>query len=209
MITQIEYSTLDNAYKFFNERLFGHNLPEVLITFQRKPKANGYFHFECICDRDNPDKRISEIALNIENFQDRSDQDILSTLCHEMAHAWQFYLGTRPERRNYHDREFSEMMEKIGLMTSSTGEKGGKRCAVKMSHYIISGGKFEKYCNEFLQNNKINWQNVRISENTKQTRNRKSKLKYQCPDCQEFAWTKVEKKLICGECDREMEEQIL
>jgi len=42
-------------------------------------------------------------------------------------------------------------------------------------------------------------------EKEKQTRNRKSKLKYQCPDCEKIAWQKEESRLICGECNQEME----
>lgn len=94
-------------------------------------------------------------------------------------------------------------------MTSSTGEVGGKRIATKMSHYIISGGKFEKYCQEFLKDNKINWQNIRIQEKEKKITERKSKLKYMCPDCEKIAWQKSESRLICGECNLEMEEQVL
>lgn len=209
MITENEYKIWDDAYKFFNEKLFGNNLPEVLITLNRKKKARGYFAFERIVDRSNPNNLISEIALNIDTFLEREDIDLMSTLVHEQAHVWQYYLGNRPEKGNYHDAEFAEMMEKIGLMTSSTGEVGGKRCATKMSHYIIPNGKFEKYCQEFLQDKKINWQNIRMNDNPKQTRNRTPKLKYKCPDCEKSVSSKDEIKVMCMSCNQEMEEQVL
>lgn len=209
MITENEYKIWDDAYKFFNEKLFGNNLPEVLITLNRKKKARGYFHFENIVSRDDPNKLISEIALNPDTFVDRDDMSLISTEVHEMVHVWQFYLGNIPEKRNFHDNEWGEMMEKIGLMPSSTGEKGGRRTGVKVSHWIIPNGKFEICCKEFLQDKKINWQNVRINESAKQTRSHKSKLKYKCPDCEKSVLSKDEIRVMCMSCDREMEEQIL
>ncbi len=209
MITENEYKIWDDAYKFFNEKLFGNNLPEVLITLNRKKKARGYFSFERFVSRENPNKLISEIALNPDTFIDRDDMSLISTHVHEMVHVWQFYLGNRPEKGNYHDKEWGEMMEKIGLMPSSTGEKGGKRCGIKVSHWIIPNGKFEVYCKEFLQDKKINWQNVRINESAKQTRNRTPKLKYKCPDCEKSVSSKNEIKVMCMSCNQEMEEQVL
>lgn len=209
MITSNEYKILDDAYKFFNEKLFNGNLPEVLITFQRKQKAKGYFHFEIFQSREDDRVLISEIALNPNYFIEDSDLQILQTLCHEICHVAQYYLFNRPEKSGWHDEEFAEIMLKIGLMVSNTGQEGGRKTGKKMSDYIINGGKFEKYCLEFLENNKINWQNVRIPEKEKKTKERKSKLKYMCPDCEKIAWQKVESRLICGECNLEMEEQVL
>lgn len=37
------YSTLNEAFQFFNERLFNGALPTCLITLQRKGRANGFF----------------------------------------------------------------------------------------------------------------------------------------------------------------------
>ncbi len=208
-ISTNEYRIYEDAYNFFNEKLFGNNLPEVLITLNRKKKARGTFRFENIVSRNDPNKLISEISLNPDTFLEREDIDLLSTLCHEQVHVQQFYLGNRPERGNFHDREWGDMMEKIGLMPSNTGEKGGRKLGVKMSHWIIPNGKFEIYCKEFLQDKKINWQNVRINESAKQTRNRTPKLKYKCPDCEKSVSSKDEIKVMCMSCNQEMEEQVL
>lgn len=42
--------------------------------------------------------RTHEIALNPDHFAGRSDEDILSTLVHEMVYAWQRAFG-KPSRR--------------------------------------------------------------------------------------------------------------
>jgi len=40
MITQKQYKTLDDAFKYFNDKLFEGKLPDILITLQRKSRTN-------------------------------------------------------------------------------------------------------------------------------------------------------------------------
>ena len=82
-----------------------------------------------------------ELALNPDVFTDRTDEEILSTLAHEMAHVWQQECGI-PPRRCYHDKEFASKMKAIGLHPSDTGEPGGKETGQSMTHYIVAGGKY-------------------------------------------------------------------
>ena len=63
--------------------------------------------------------------MNPDHFG-RSDEEILSTLVHEMAHVWQQTHG-RPPRRCYHDREWAAKMREIGLQPSTTGQPGGQK----------------------------------------------------------------------------------
>jgi hypothetical protein len=41
---------------------------------------------------------VHELALNPDNFTGRTDEMILSTLAHEMAHVWQQTYGKPPRR---------------------------------------------------------------------------------------------------------------
>lgn len=192
-----QYKDLGNAYEHFNKKLFNNQLPDCLITLNRKANSYGYYHHEKFQNR--KDKRlISEISLNPDGFNDRDDIEILSTLAHEMVHVQQFYFGS-PPRRGYHDREFSELMRNIGLQTSSTGEPNGKEIGQKMSHYVIQGGKFEIVANAFLLNgSKFHW-NSRLEE--KETKERKkTREKFVCPECHQQAWAKKTAKLACGNC---------
>src|SRR5258708_10162885 len=45
---------------------------------------------------------------------------ILRTLCHELIHLWQRYLGT-PSKRNYHNEEFRSKALECGLIVSPEG----------------------------------------------------------------------------------------
>ena len=50
------------------------------------------------------DSIAHELALNPDTFTERSDESILSTLVHEMCHAWEHTHGKVP-RRGYHDKQ--------------------------------------------------------------------------------------------------------
>jgi len=201
MITQKQYSDLDKAYEYFNKHLFNNSLPDCLITLNRKTGSRGYYHHEKFEGREDK-KRISEIALNPDSFNERLDIEILSTLAHEMVHVQQFLLPD-PPRRGYHDRDFAMLMSEIGLQASSTGEVGGKTTGQRMFHYVIDGGKFEIVANAFLiSGSKLHWNSVVETKESKERK--KTREKFSCPTCMTAAWAKKTAKLMCGECEKHM-----
>lgn len=197
-ITKKQYSDLDDAFQYFNKHLFDNKLPDCLITFQHHKSFGGYHWNEKFVSRyDN--KKISEIALNPDKFEDRSDLDILAILAHEMVHVQQHLIG-EPPRKGYHDKGFAILMNEIGLQASATGEPGGKATGQRMSHYILEGGKFEKVANAFLlSGEKFQWNSVVESKETKERK--KTREKWTCPKClQEHAWARKTAKIACGVC---------
>jgi hypothetical protein len=104
-ITITEYQGFQEAYDFFNRELFEGSLPQVLVTLQRHAKSRGYFSPERFSGRMN-EAAVHELALNPDEFTGRTDEMILSTLAHEMAHVWQQTYG-KPPRRGYHDRQWA------------------------------------------------------------------------------------------------------
>src|SRR5438876_2829096 len=115
-ITITEYQGFQRAYDFFNRELFDGSLPQVLVTLQRHANTRGYFSPERFSGR--VDKAaVHELALNPDSFTGRTDEMILSTLAHEMAHVWQQTHG-KPPRKSYHDRQWAGKMREIGLQPS-------------------------------------------------------------------------------------------
>ncbi|MBT9598405.1 MAG: SprT-like domain-containing protein [Vitreoscilla sp.] len=96
-------------------------------------------------------RSLHEIALNPATFSDRSDEEILSTLVHEMCHLWQQCHG-RPGRRGYHIRDWAAQMLSIGigLYPSDTGRPGGRMVGERVSHYVVAGAPFAVACAELL-----------------------------------------------------------
>ena len=213
-ITATEYGTLQEAYDHFNSVLFGSCLPQVLITLQRKSRARGYFSVNRFRRRDASRQWTHEVALNPDCFPHRSDEDVLSTLVHEMVHVYQQEHG-HPGRGRYHNREWAAKMHSIGLMPSSTGEPGGRVTGDRVSHYILKGQSFDIACQGFLRQYQLVWESAvdeitssstarPIAAETKQTR-----TKFTCPNCGLNAWAKPGARIDCHGCSEEAHEVVL
>ena len=199
------YTSLDDAFSFFNRQLFGGRLPACLITMQRSKAAYGYFAGGRFGSKDG--KEITdEIALNPSHFHERSTEQSLSTLVHEMAHLQQHHFG-KPSRSGYHNREWAWMMKAVGLIPSDTAAPGGKEIGQRVSHYIEPGGRFDRACAELVSQGFDPLYVERWSEGGEKARKKKaaSKTRYTCPDCQTNAWAKPDVHLVCGVCDERME----
>ena len=213
-ITKTEYESLQQAYDFFNQELFGGKLPSCLITFQRKKNVYGYYSPHRFKGRLNKGARTDEIALNPGLFEGHTDEEILSTLVHEMTHQYQRLYGN-PGRGRYHNREWATLMIERGLIPSRTGQPGGKQTGDQMDHYVKEGGNFQKACRKLLATGfTLNWQSVedwhlqkgksgkqgsKSSEATLPKR-KKDRKKFTCPVCSLNAWAKPSAVLICGLC---------
>lgn len=155
--TQV-HQALQFAYDFFNHSLFFGKLPPCLISLQRKAKTQGYFSFRRFISEDG--RYTDEIALNPEFFGVLPVLDTLSTLVHEMCHLWQQHFG-KPGRRGYHNKEWADKMESIGLMPSDTHKPGGKRTGEHMGDYILEDGLFMQAARHLLKTEfSIHWYDV-------------------------------------------------
>lgn len=165
------YNAISEAYKYFNQEFFSNQLPEVVLTLQKRSNYYGYFCFKGYFSRDG--KRMAdEIALNPNTFQELEDIEILAVLAHEMVHCWQLHFGN-PSRRNYHNKEFAMKMNQIGLH-SETGQK--------ISHSIIEGGDFERVANDLIKNKgfKIPWEAWKEDNGSRSKKIDRSKVAFVC-----------------------------
>ena len=88
-ITPETYGTLDDAYRFFNARLWAGTLPALLITLQRRRGASGSFAPERFSERQGATasearqvRSAHELTLNPDAFTGRSDREVVSILVH-------------------------------------------------------------------------------------------------------------------------------
>lgn len=150
------YRLLNQAYRHFNQQLFGGELPWCMLTLQRHRNTMGYFSAERWVD--GRGYKAHEIALNPAYFARHRVIDVLQTLVHEQCHLWQHLYGKHKSRSGYHNREWAEKMESIGLIPSSTGEVGGSRTGQSMSDYPRPGGRFLQACVDLCQAEfDLNW----------------------------------------------------
>ena len=114
-----------------------------MVTVQRGKPFYGFFAPERW--KNNAGEKVHEIALNTAYFHERNMIEVFQTLVHEMCHLWQHDNG-KPSRSGYHNKEWADKMESIGLMPSTTFKEGGARTGQKMGDYPIQGGAFQAAC---------------------------------------------------------------
>jgi hypothetical protein len=201
--TKETYLAFQSGYDYFNKELFGGALPNCLITLQRQRRTYGYFCAERFAGIAGS---TDEIALNPSYFATRSVADSLSTLVHEQVHQWQERFG-KPGRGRYHNKEWADKMEAIGLVPSDSGKPGGKKTGDRMTHYILAGGAFDLAVSKLIGSGyAIPWadraEDAGSDAGTEagKYRNRSNRLKFTCPTCGANAWGKPDLKLVCGDC---------
>jgi predicted SprT family Zn-dependent metalloprotease len=196
--TMVEYDAFQIAFTHFNSELFGGRLlPDTLITLNRKPHSYGHFSANKLITRGGALRR-QELSLNPDHFVGRTDEEIMSTLVHEMTHDWQYQLGA-PGARSYHNKEWAAKMKTIGLYPSNSGAAGGRETGQRMSHYIMRPGPFaESFARLAATGWRLNLESTPRPEDSNGTR--KDKPKYTCAACRLNAWGKPRIRLACVEC---------
>lgn len=156
--------------------------------------TRGYFSADRFSGRIDEFGR-HELTLNPDHFIGRSDEEITSTLAHEMAHVWQHQHG-KPSARGYHNKEWAAKMKAIGLQPSNTGAVGGKETGQQMMHYIIAGGPFQRAYAKPAAGWKLNLQSAQRSGLMGGPTARPSSL--------QNAWGKPELAILCEPCGTAM-----
>jgi hypothetical protein len=199
------YSDLSSAYEHFNSVLFEKQLPNCLITLQRRKGSYGYFAADRFTSDGASLEALDEIALNPSLFGGRCPEAIFSTLVMEMTHQWQHHFG-KPSR-GHCNKQWAAQMRKIGLIPTDTGQPGGKEIGRRMKCYTQEGGAFERACSVFLASNAAVLYQDRTSEGEEAMRRKKaaSKTRYTCPGCRANAWAKPDTALVCGTCHCKLE----
>jgi hypothetical protein len=200
-ITRTEYNGLQVAFDHFNRELFGGALPNVLIVLQRHAHSRGHFSASKYASRGGGPGKQHELALNPDHFVERSDEEIVSTLVHEMVHLWQHRFG-RPAKRGYHNREWAAKMKAIGLYPSKTGAPGGREIGAQCSHFIMRPGPFEQSYERLAA---TGWRlNLESAFRPGPSGTNTSKTKFSCRGCGCNAWGKADLQIACMRCSLPM-----
>ncbi len=202
--TEVVSSALIVAYNHFNQGLFNDKLHHCLVHLHRKAKSYGYFAGDRFGNTEGT-VAVDEIALNPSYFKERSAEEVLSTLVHEMVHLWQHKYG-KARKAGYHDKEWGAMMKDVGLHPSSTGKPGGKETGQRVFHYIIEGGDYAISVAALLATGyQLPYVELWNTDKKVAARKAASKTKYSCPSCGGNAWAKPDTALVCGTCRDDME----
>jgi predicted SprT family Zn-dependent metalloprotease len=228
MITTVQFKTLDDLYKFYNEALFGGTLADCIVNMSRHKSTYGFFSAgRWKTESKGENRYVHEISLN-PDYLSRPDIEWHATLVHEMVHLWQQDHG-HPSRAAYHNKEWGWKMEEIGLVPSDNGEPGGKKTGQYVHHYVNPEGLFKKTFDrltaETLEALRLKYLPAYPRPEPAKPRRRAapgeeavqgasggeeaggeetieiytSKKKYSCP-CGYNVWGKPGLKIVCGVC---------
>ena len=146
--TDQAYVELSKAFDHFNQHLFAGELPSCLITLQRQHDTYSYFSAQQFVAGSGQGV-AHEIALNPSYFALRPAEETMGSLVREMVSLKQHANGTAGRKR-YCNKEWADLMEKVGLMPTHTWEPGGNRVGDNVGFYIIEGGEFDAACRALL-----------------------------------------------------------
>lgn len=200
-MSTVFYRGWDEAFAYFNGNLFGEELGPAVFTMVRDKRMRGYCGPWWWKDR-LVDGRYHEIALNPLFFEAQPLEVTLSTLVHEMVHAWQFALGEKIPSRGYHNREWAERMEEIGLVPSDSGEAGGRKTGRRMSHYIREGGAFARVAGGLVSGG---WR-IRLLDAREEQKKKQRRPKYVCGRCQLSVLGRGGLRIACLGCGVQLDE---
>jgi predicted SprT family Zn-dependent metalloprotease len=196
------YGALEDAFAFFNDKLFAARLPPVAFNMQRRGKAYGHFYGGRFARRDGSEV-ADEISINPQYIHAQPVTNVLSTVVHEMVHTEQHHFG-KPGRAGYHNKQFAAWMRRVGLIASDTGMPDGKQTGQRMSHYVEPNGPFDRVCIELLADGfTLDWGDQQAQHDLrggKPALGTTNKSTYSCPQCNLNVWGKPGLSLICGQC---------
>jgi len=192
---------LNKIFKNLNKDYFDSKLVEPVILIQTKTKKNtlGTCSVNPIWEKkdDEKDKRY-EITLS-GNHLNRTLEEIVITLLHEMVHLYCSLNNIQDTSNNhvYHNKNFKKEAEDHGLII----EKGQ---TVGWS-YSTPNEKTKELIKSYKIDNKAfdYWRNVSNFETPKK---KSVAYKYQCECGIQLRLTK-RANLICGECKKPFEEE--
>ncbi len=196
-----QFHAYQAAYDYFNESLFCGTLRPCLLNFRGRSKRNLGLFFPSRWSRSDG-TATHEIALNPDVLK-RALVETMSTLVHEMCHQWQEDFG-EPPKGNYHNRQWSQKMESIGLAPSNTGEPGGKKTGRQMTHYVMRDGAFDRAWRAMPKSVLLPWLSGEAPKTAPAPSKNKNKVNYVCK-CGNRVWGKSELLIQCGICGEQYE----
>jgi hypothetical protein len=203
------------AFDFFNVNLFDNTLPRPMLLLSRNANIiGGYFSPN---KWGNGEDSIHEIALNANMVSERDIVFVMAVLVHEMIHLEQHIKGDEG-RRGYHNQKFADRCKEIGLEPKDL--KTGKEVGQSLTTTLIPGSRLEDCIADLPDDAIFPWECLDAinmeggdkeegeQKEEEKKKNGSNRAKYTCAQCGLNAWAKPGAKLVCGECDRELIEQI-
>lgn len=199
--------TIDELHKAFyklNETIFFNQLPEPAILIQGKGNKKNILGWcsltEIWINKDMKEKKY-EINIVAESLN-RSKDEIITTLLHEMCHLYNLINDIKDTSRNgtYHNKKFKNAAEDHGLIVSHDKKLGWNISELApQTKQLIKSFNLNDAAFELYKINDINAEGEGTNGSVTKKKKTSSK-KYICPKCGAIIRTSKELNVICGDC---------
>ena len=193
---------MQGMYSRINEKFFNNELEKVIITFESGYKKGAYGWIKNVKDwkQETRKEQTERYSINLSSdYLNRSREQIISTLMHEMCHLYALQKEIQDTSRSgiYHNKKFKAIAEEHGRDVQEADNIGWSVTSLKPE------------TREWLKEN-CNFSEITIYKEKPLVADRiakpkQSSRKYVCPCCGLIVRATKECRIQCVECDKEME----
>ena len=193
--TELNINELYRVFDLLNEKLFNNQLETPILLIQSKRRnILGTCSVNRIWANKNSEKakKNYEITISAENL-DRSIEEIVATLLHEMIHLHCSLNDIKDTSNNhvYHNKKFKQEAEDHGLIITYAQTIGWSVTILKEeTKKLIATFKIKEKLFEYYRD---------VPQLTKVAKEKKKRNKYKCP-CYVSITSAKELNIICGDC---------
>lgn len=197
-------TALEELYRIFgvlNHDKFDDALPEPVITiYKTRGRTLGHFTLDKTWknknDAESDEDAYYEINIDPRWFCDRTPEEVVETLLHEMCHYANKMSDIKDCNGNIHNKKFKTLAESVGLIV----EKGK---SVGWGYTSLSD-ELKEYIQEEINPDAEAFEYFRACVNKDsgiKPPKKKKIFEYTCPDCGQTAKGKIDIAIKCGLCD--------
>lgn len=188
---------MQGMFTRINNEFFGGELERVVFTFESGFKKGAYGWIHTVKDWKQGKNERYNINLS-SDYLNRSREEIIATLIHEMCHLYALQNEIQDTSRSgiYHNKKFKEIAENHGLNVQEADKIGWSVTTLK------------EETKEWLKTN-CNFSEITIFKEKPLVADRVAKpkqstRKYVCPCCGLIVRATKECRIQCIECEEEM-----
>lgn len=197
---QTVIANLENLFSTFNKEIFEDKLENPVITVSPDTTVGAYgWCTSWKAWQDGSGNGYYEINLTAE-YLNRPFHEICETLIHEMVHLKNLYEGVQDTSRGgfYHNKKFKDSAENCGLVVTKDNKYGWCRTTLNPQTMDMV---------EKLNGQDFGLVRSKVTKAEKASKGKSSSIKYVCPQCGMIIRATKEVRVICGDCDVELEKE--
>ena len=198
--------SFEKAFDTLNEHYFEGSLSKSIVTITPTPGAYGHYTPRKVWV--DGEASYHEINLGAEDIN-RPIEHVIATMVHEMVHQYCDEQGIKDTSRGgvYHNKRFREQAVKRGLLIERDASHGWTITEPGESlRLLVAGGVFEAVEADLHRLGSGSSKSGGGTHRAGTGEAAKRWHRYTCPECGHWVRSRDEMRVMCMDCDCEMEE---